>query len=506
MNNSRIYRLLFPVTLPLLLVAAPVASAFELPDCTALQAWSAGYVPDESVSLAPKVKVTSLLKDEKTLPLFGQPVQAWSASDMGALRKALRQCRKAARNDKPAADRLYQALKAFDAARGQLNKAQQVRNQLNQTVERLVKYRPSPRLAGQLALSREVLQGSAPDLAAHGLQRMPDWIASFQKASDYLSASEIEGHAASLAAREQELKQQFQSRETDYAAAQKELNAAPLTAAGMQTVERLARLPWLKELTPQQQDAFRNDINRKRRAYAQAQQRQQARQQPAQSASGTKAAVVGTGYGNTQRQAAAAPDVKTHLDAILKGDEVEELSLNGLVPGMTEQQGIHRVLREWGFKETVSLSLKPAYGRKADLVEFRVMEDDAVGEIDFTLRFPSRLDNAQVLETLKTRFGDPDQAEQVATGQRLTWRDDERILQVVSSNRLDRLYRGYQSHLAFALWSEDYEEFVEQVNERCEELREKPTGQLSLADKMHMAKHCALGLGSTPAPGLAGAF
>jgi hypothetical protein len=75
---------------------------------------------------------------------------------------------------------------------------------------------------------------------------------------------------------------------------------------------------------------------------------------------------------------------------------------------------------------------------------------------------------------------------------------------MVATNRVHNAvrYKGYLSRLALALWTEDYEDFLERQNQRCDEIREIPANQLSIADKTHMAKHCGYGMGGHKKPGL----
>ena len=90
-------RLTLAIAMPALMTLAPTGHAFQLPDCSALERWSASYVPDETVSVAPQLQVTSLLADSKTVQLFGQPVIEWTQKDILDLRRALGNCRTAAR-------------------------------------------------------------------------------------------------------------------------------------------------------------------------------------------------------------------------------------------------------------------------------------------------------------------------------------------------------------------------------------------------------------------------
>ena len=484
MTTPALRRLTLALAMPALMALAPPGYAFQLPDCSALERWSASYVPDETVNIAPQLQVTSLLADSKAVQLFGQPVIEWSQKDILDLRQALGKCRKAARKDKARAQQLYVALKELDKARSGLMKVDQTRSNLTGQLDRLLKYRPSPRLARQMALSQDALEGKKLDLDAHGLRDMPNWIAGFQRAADILPEEEIQGYVSQLAKRQAEIEQQFEKLVNDYAAAKKELADAPVSAEGMQTLDRLQALPWLTQLTPQEQDEFRNAINRKRNQYAQAQRAitMQAQRQ--------------------QQTAVAVPDMKTYLDQLLQGKEVEDVTIKGLVPGVPKQQAVQQVTSVWGFKEALTLNLSRAYGKGNVLTEFKSMDDEQVGQVNYTARFKAPLNNKRVLETLVDRFGDAEKSEQVPAGQRLTWRDGDRILQVLSANRVSNLYYGYVSRLGVALWTEDYEDYLKDVNQRCGELQNTNMNELSLSDKQYMAGHCAL-MGKTDRhPGL----
>lgn len=481
------------------------AQAFQMPGCDALEQWASGYDPDQTVNLTPKVRVTSLLADETAEPLFGQSVLEWSAEDLATLRKGLNKCRKAAhkRKERDTSEHLYTALKAVDRARRPLRDYLRVKSGIARTVERLARYRPSPRLARQLALSQDALLGQGTNLSAHDLQQMPNWIPTFKQAPDYLTPAQIEGFVSALSAQQTEMEKGFGQAKKDFAAAKRELASAPLSADGMQTLDRLERQPWIKDLTPQEQDALRNEISRKRMQYAQT----QLGGQQAQQLRPPRPRPPGTAPSQKPHKAAAgSPDLKAYLDEILVGDNVEDVTIKGLAPGVPEQRAIRHAKQRWGFKDGVTLSLRPAFGLQGSMTEFKSMDDGTVGEIDFTTRFKTPLNSQQALDTLKTRFGAPDKTESIPAGQRLTWHDGDRILQVVSANRVNHLYSGYKSRLAVALWTEEYEDYLEAVNDHCDELKEIPMNELSLAQKQYLAGHCSL-LGNThKTPGLEAAL
>jgi len=82
----------------------------------------------------------------------------------------------------------------------------------------------------------------------------------------------------------------------------------------------------------------------------------------------------------------------------------------------------------------------------------------------------------------------------------------DRILQVLSANRVSNIYYGYVSRLGVALWTEDYEDYLKNVNERCGDLQDTNMNELSLSDKQYMAGHCSL-MGKTDRhPGLEAAL
>jgi hypothetical protein len=471
--------------------------ALTLPKCDAFEQWSSHFVPGDTFSLAPQLQITTLLRDELTVPLFGTAVTQWTDQDINGLRRGLQQCRREAgkRRDKAAADQLYQTLKAVDLARRALRDMQSARLGVQRTVERLVGYRASPRLARQIALSEDALQGKEPDLQAHGLRSMPDWIPNLRRAPDYLPSAEIDGYIQTLAEHRAALEAGFKAQAEAFEALQQELAGVPLSPAGLRTLQRLEQSPVLREATPQQIDAFRNDITRKRNQIHAAQRQQQAQRT---TASGGSAAP-----GGSPAQANPPADIGTRLSQLLVGDDVDELAIRDLRPGIAKRQAEQHVQRRWGYSPTLSLGLSQAYGKAASMVQFKPM-DDAVGQIDFTQRFKVMLNSQGVLDVLQGRFGKPDEVQTIPGGHMATWRDGDQVLQMVATNRVHNVvrYKGYLSRLALALWSEDYEDFLEQQNRRCDEIREIPANQLSIAHKTYMAKHCGYGMGGHKKPGL----
>lgn len=465
--------------------------AFELPECEELEQWAERLEPNKTFALAPEVEITTLLEDDLTVPLVGEPVSDWTRQELSTLRRQMTLCRRQAhkRKDQTSTDQLYAAIKAVDSARAPLTRLQQVRTRTAQTVDRLLNYRPSRRLEGQLALSQDALRGKAIDPGRYDLRQVPNWIPQLQQASGYLGEKEIGRFVASLGQRREQMQQQFQAAEKAFAEAERKLAEVPLTQAGLATLDELERLPALNDVSPAQIDQFRGEINRKRSAiYAALRRQQQAQRAASQRQNSTQ--------GQSPRHAAATPgpvDIRERLGQLLQNDDVDEIQLIGLEPNMAHQEAIRQIQSQLGYRATRTLSLTQAHGKGATLIEFQPM-DGQVGELDLTERFKGRLEMDVVSRSLSDRFGRPDEVETVPGGQMMTWRDADQILQVLATNRVHNAvaHKGYRSRLSIGLWSDDYEAYLEDLNERCEELWDKPRNELSTNDAVYLGSQCPL--------------
>ena len=116
----------------------------------------------------------------------------------------------------------------------------------------------------------------------------------------------------------------------------------------------------------------------------------------------------------------------------------------------------------------------------------------------------AKLDLSTVRYWLTQRFGKPDKENASASGVSLVWRDGAQRLQVGAGNQVDVMRRGvgYRSQLALALWSEDYEDHLEQVNERCDKIRKLPRSEMSIDQSMFFVSSCSLAAGHRIEPGL----
>jgi hypothetical protein len=443
-----------------------------------------------------------VFRDEAFASTFGTPLDAWDPQDFEILDKHMKSCQqllfKQNRQQAKQIDKVRRYVPTVQreiakASTGALpaKNASPQQAQLEATVERLEKYRPSQRLADQIALTHDVMLGKPADLQAHGLRRMPDWISQVERAQATLTEAEMAPYIKRLADREAELRDQFKKDAAAFAALQKELEAVPGTKAGLAKLGQLQRSPVLSNATPQQVDEFRAKVRRK---YGQIQaevRRQQQAQRSTQVQQGPSDRTDGRQAGAPQGE--GAPTSLNYLGEVITGDSVEDALLLGLQPGVDHRQAIDRVKKEHGLKLTITLSMTQGYGRGGRVVEFSSIEDD-VGQIDCTDYFKAAIDPDGVQQALAERFGGPDEVQQVDGGRLMTWEDGDQLLQVFATNQVHNSvkYGGYRSRLSLALWSKSYSQHLVEVNKRCAEIWNKPGNELSMNDKLYAGKHCLM--------------
>ena len=471
------------------------AQAGGVPDCPHLEQWAAGLVSGETFSVAPKVELSTLLADSRTVPLFGNSVVGADGVDLNAVRNMLKQCRKAAskRRDKAAADRLYQAMKAVNAARAPLMQMQRVRRSVPQQVQWLVDYRPGPDVPGLLAVARDALQGNTIDLPSRGIRRRPDWLSVLQQAPDYLPAAEIEPLLARLADRQSALEREYQGAADELAAARKELAAVPATRAGLATLDRLARMPALDKVTREKATEFRANVQARRRVV----QRQLQAGATQQAGNARSRAPV-----QKSANATVPVDIEARLKELLVEEAVEDLSIRGLRPGADRDPVLRHIQRQWQFEQGFLFG-RDAYSRDNNIIEVSAM-DEAVGQLKFIEYFTAPLADDRIRNLLTGRFGKPDESRRLPDGQQLGWKDGPQRLQVQTVNRLETFERhaGYRAKLTLVLWNDDYEDYMRAQNERCSKIRKIPRNQMSMEQSTWFGLHCPLLGNDRRKPGL----
>lgn len=463
------------------------AQGLREPDCAGLEGWAAKRTAGETVSLAPKVQVGALLRDDLVVPLFGKPVGAWDAKETAAVRRALSQCRKAAnkRKDRAASDRLALAQRELDGSRRALSQMQQARASAPRQVQWLLDQHPSPQLPGQLALAQDALEGKPVDPRRHGLTQRPGWASQLQHAASYLPSAETAPLVARLAERRAQLEAEGKAAVDALAAAREALAKAPANAEGLATIDRLQKDPALEKLPATQADAFRNELQQRRWAIQRSMRQDRQHQ----------AAV-----------AAAQPvSVGDRLAAILVGDEVDEVSIRGLRPGIEYADAKRMVARDWRFGSGAGGDLmKDFTPTRRDLDRYTQAErrdggrfvfqtmHGKVGQIKFIENYTGPMDVGRVYAGLEKRFGKPEKRETDSAAVLARWKDGRSYLQVFAGNRVSgpRSTRTYRSSVVVQLWNRGYMDYLIEAKKRCDELEQKPMSQLSVRDKQALLAGC----------------
>jgi len=476
-----------------LTLLSPSVDALEQPDCAALESWAAGFATSGTLTLAPKVELSAQLADDKTVPLFGAPVEEWTGVDFNAVKNMLNKCRRPAskRGDKAAARQLYEAMGAVAKGLGPMNMLRKYRDLTAESVDNIVNYHHVPELPQIIALAQRALSGEDVNAKLRGIsigRSFSDHMRRLQQAHDYLPASELEALAAKLAAAEEDTVAEQSAVNEEFEAAKQQLAAVPMTQAGAMELDRLNQLPVLGKVPREDALAFQGEVMNKRRAISSA-VRQQATQQAA-------------------AEAAKPVAIETRLNNLLGGeDDVEEASVRGLHPGILYAKAKQMMADDWGFGTGAGGDIlfkqyapkgrdlnryKQQERRDGGMFLFETMKDE-VGKLSYTEHYTGALDIVAIQNWLIGHFGKPDT--QQSTPQRFTWNweDDGMHLQVVVSNQaLDQMRAmwGFKSALEITLWSDDYTDFLAAAEKRCQELMNEPASELSVQDKMDLLQGC----------------
>ena len=208
--------------------------------------------------------------------------------------------------------------------------------------------------------------------------------------------------------------------------------------------------------------------------------------------------------------------ITPRLEALLQGNAVDEVTIQGLAPGGGRAEAVAFIRRQWGFEQVPDLSLTTTYGlgrmaqrqaaaerRDGGSVKLEDM-DGRLGQITFTEHYKAKIELDVLRDWLTERLGQPDSVEPLQHGLSLTWRDGSRRLQVRAVNQVDvlRFNVGLRSQLGLALWNDDYEDYAEQATGRCNEIRKMPRSEISIEQSMFFTTRCSLGMGPSITPGL----
>ena len=272
----------------------------------------------------------------------------------------------------------------------------------------------------------------------------------------------------------------------DIAAAKKELASVPNTNAGLRMLDRLEQSPTLQKMSREEATAFQQAIQKKRWAISRAQRQHAAR----------KAAVI----------AATPISLEHRLNELLVGNEVEDLSIRGLRPGISYGTAKEAMARDWRFgsgaggdvfkqfapKGRDLVYYKDKYRRDGGIFEFETMKG-TVGRIKFIEHYMGPLKTDAISAWLFKRLGKPEKTQVSAVGPVMTWEEDGAYLQVTIRSHTIESYRSlykFRSSIVITMWSRAYKRYLAEAEERCEKLRHKPIRELTIADKEALLGGC----------------
>jgi len=474
-----------------LAVAPASAEDIDQPDCDKLEHWASHYDKSDTIRLAPKLELSALYRDKLVVPLFGKSVRAWQHDDFSKLHKWLFKCRGDAlrRKDRDAQTVLYRAMRSERGAWRVLSTSRRVLADVKKKVGMIIEAPGSPTMPAVLELAKRSLRGEdvAEDLRRLRRLRPYPIIAnqarSLKGASDYLSPEQVAGFVTLLDKRGAEIEPQLRASADEMEKARQQLAQVPISRQGLATLSRLAQLPVLDKVTPQQAQSFRSAVREKRWQIDRVLKQRRAKQ----------AAI----------EAAKPMDAENVLAPLIAGDAVGDVSIRGLRPGMPLLQAKRRLHSSWNFVSNGfgrSSSFVPArsdrarYARKrrtGGKVELDNM-GDAVGQIKFTEYYKSMLWSSTVQAWLSKRFGKPDRTKLTPYTRTMGWRTGDRRLLVQVSNRLGALERGagYKSKIVLSVWNADYEGYAQERKQRCDKIRNTPRNELSMAQVSWFTQNC----------------
>ena len=179
------------------LIYSVSVQAIEPPDCSAMQSWSSAHQFKDIILLAPKVGISVMFADDRTISVFGSSVSSWVRNDFNQVGRWLKDCRRVAvkQKNKGAPEQLYQAYKLVSATAAPVSKMLQFREQSKRAINNLVNYHRSDTLTKVLELADQALQGSDVTNEIRSLpvtSSVQNEVLTLQNASGYLSTADIE--------------------------------------------------------------------------------------------------------------------------------------------------------------------------------------------------------------------------------------------------------------------------------------------------------------------------
>jgi hypothetical protein len=463
--------------------------------------------------VTPKARISGLFKAELTQPLFGSSALSWTSEQRNAIARQVNQCRREAGQQKreKALIQLGTLVKSLKGAFRTLSRVELFQQKARDEVTGLLDQQAVPDLPKAIALAVEALEGKDVSSAvreARTLGYLGGRVNNLRRYYDYLPEETRQALIVQLQQRQKSAATDQQAIDDELATARQAARQAPQDQSGLRILQHLLYAPVLDKLSRDDARAFREEVQTRMTAIQRVMQQQQAI------------------YAEQAAAEAKKPiDLSQHLSQLLAEQSLEDVSIRGLIPGTTHAEAVSHLNTRWQFGYPGGLSafavgttnkdkLEPnrdtrsrykAERRSGGTVELTVMADDKVGQIVFDEYYKAALLDQPAEASLVERFGKPDAVQDSDDGRLLYWRDGERRLQVMLSNRVDvfALSADYVSRLQISLWNRDFEAFLEAVNKRCSKIRQTPRNAWSMDDSVWFGvNQCPLGEGYEKKPGL----
>jgi len=476
---------------------------FTLPGCDALQPWAARYERGDMVEVTPRVQFTSLLRPELTGPLFGIPAERWSHDQFSSVYKKIIACRnKAGKQDKTAFNQFHQAAKGVGKGAKAMVRVDRFRERAAKTVDKILEHPASPELPKLVDAAQTALRGEDPTDALSvdpKLAYVAGDVRNLKSYSDYLTEQDRNELIARLEAGKAKVAAASSAIEKELADARKSIAAAPATEAGLRSLQQLTEAPVLEKVGLNEAQAFRQEVQQRQREIRTEINRQQALKQA-----------------EAEAEARRPIDLGERLAQLIRGRDLEELSLGGLSLGMPEQRAVSTLKRDWNFDYDGGISInndfvatRPIFPqlkkerRNGGKVHLGLM-DDKVGQIHYVEYYKAMIVSTTPQAWLTKHIGAPDKVAPAQGGRLLTWKRGDLRLQVLATNQIDQVWRfaNFEGKLVISFWNEDYEEHLADVGERCDKLLEEKRGRGNMSEAMWFGLNCGLAGGAKEHAGI----
>lgn len=191
--------------------------------------------------------------------------------------------------------------------------------------------------------------------------------------------------------------------EKELADARKAVAEAPATPGGLQSLQQLSQAPVLDKIGMDEAAAFREEVAQRQREIRAELSRQEAEARA-----------------QAQAEAKRPIDLGQRLAQLIRGEDLDELSIGGLALEMPEQQAVSTLERDWKFEYKGGLSInndfvatKPIFPllkkerRNGGKVHLGIMDDGTLGQVHYVEYYKAMIVSTTPQAWLTNILGSP---------------------------------------------------------------------------------------------------